>query len=133
MQLRQIMRKFLAAAALLALLLAGVPTLADAFSPPDLPACCNSIYCPMHHRQASDSQKHKGNCAAMCNFNGNDCSMSACDMSPNPVAQLAPFVLASPMAIRNQAIEEPAPALAPGFVFSHLRGPSIPPPRTFPS
>jgi hypothetical protein len=133
MRPQQIMRKLVAVAALLALLLAGVPTLADAFSSPDLPPCCNSIYCPMRHHRAGGQQKQMSNCAAECNSKGNGCSMNVCDMSPTPILGIAPFVLAVPMAVHNHAIAEPAPAFVPGFVFFPLRVPSIPPPRTFPS
>jgi len=129
MQLRKITRKLQAVAALLALLLASVPTLADAFSSADMPACCNSMDCPMRPGQICGSQKHASDYAGM----GNGCSMCSCDMSPKPILEIAPFVLAIPLAIHSQMIAEPAPAFVPGFLFSRGSVPSIPPPRTYPS
>ena len=59
MDFRQIARKIQAVAALVALLLASIPALAESLAAPDLPACCNTVYCPMHHRQARDLQQDK--------------------------------------------------------------------------
>ncbi|HVA93497.1 MAG TPA: hypothetical protein VNI36_01200 [Candidatus Dormibacteraeota bacterium] len=131
--MRQITRKLQAVAALLALLLASVPTLVDAFSSADMSACCNSMDCPMRHGQICGSQKHASDGAAQCNSMGLDCSMGSCDMSPKPTMQMEPFMLAVPLAIHSQMITEPAPAFVPGFIFSRSSVPSIPPPRTYPS
>jgi hypothetical protein len=48
---RGIPRKFLAVTALFALLAVTTPALADSLSASDLPACCKTSYCPLHHRQ----------------------------------------------------------------------------------
>lgn len=133
MNLRQIMRKCQAVAALMALLLAGVSALAESLSASDLQACCNTVYCPLHHRQIRDLQKDKSNCDAQGSPMAKDCSMRACDTMPSPVVEIAPYVLVAPIAILCQAIAESAPALAPRFVPFNLSVPLTPPPRTFPS
>jgi hypothetical protein len=64
MRLIDIPRKLLAVGALLALLAATTPALAESLSASELPACCNTAYCPLHHRQGRDMQKDKSNCSA---------------------------------------------------------------------
>ena len=54
-------RKLAAFVALAALLLPGISALTGTLSAADLPACCNTSYCPVHHRQAKDLQKDKSN------------------------------------------------------------------------
>lgn len=131
--MRAVLRKFAAIAALLALLLPGVSALADTLSGADLPACCNAIYCPMHHRQMSDVQKGKSLCGAMGAPGQTDCSMRACDAAPKPAVATAVFVLVTPIALRGPAAAGAAPAL-PSQFFSYVAAiPLTPPPRTFPS
>ena len=84
--------------------------LAESLSAADLPACCNTIYCPLHHRQMSDLQRDKSNCDAMGIPGQNDCSMRACDAAPNPIVGTAAFVLVVPVALRGPAVAEAAPA-----------------------
>ena len=127
------MRKFAAIAALLALLLPGVSALAETISATDLPACCNTAYCPVHHRQPRDLQKDKSNCDAMGIPGHKDCSMRACDAAANPMVGTAAFVLVTPVALRGPAIAEAASALASLFFPYVATIPPIPPPRTFPS
>jgi len=126
-------RKFAAIAALLALLLPGVSALADTISAADLLACCNTAYCPVHHRQARNLQKDKSNCDAKSIPGQNDCSMRACDAAPNSIVGTAAFVLVTPVALRGPAIAEATPALASPFFPYVAAIPQTPPPRTFPS
>jgi hypothetical protein len=130
-ELRIVMRKLGAIAALLALLLPGVSVFADTFSAADLPACCNTVYCPLHHRQMSDLQRDKSNCDATGVPGHKDCSMRACDAAPNPIVGTAAFILAIPVALRGPAMAEAAPAPAPQFFPYVATVPVAPPPRTF--
>ena len=123
----------LAYAALVGLLLAGVPALAESFSASGSPVCCNTTYCPVHHRQNRDLQKDKSNCDAKSNSKEDDCSMRACDPAASPVVEIAPFVLVAPVAIGYQAGLEPAPVLLSRFFPINVNIPSTPPPRTLPS
>ncbi len=132
-QLREILRKLAALAALLALLLPGISALAETLSASDLPACCNTVYCPVHHRQMSALQKDKSDCGAMGTFGQNDCSMRACDAAPNPIVATSAFVLVRPVTLRGPAVADAAPSLASQFFPYVATIPSTPPPRTFPS
>jgi hypothetical protein len=129
-ELLKFLQKFAAIAALLALFLPGVSSLAVTLSAADLPACCNTSYCPVHHRQGRNLQKDKNNCDAISIPGQNDCSMRACDAAPNPVVGTALLVLVAPLALRGPAIAEAAPALASRF-FPYVDAiPVTPPPRT---
>jgi hypothetical protein len=131
--LRKIVRKLAAIAALLALLLPGVSALAETLSAADSLACCNTAYCPVHHRQGRNLQEDKSNCDAMGIPGHNNCSMRACDSAPNPIVASAAFVLVTPVALRGPANAEAAPAPASLFFPYVAAIPQIPPPRTFPS
>jgi hypothetical protein len=131
--MRVITKKLLACAAVFGLLLAGVPALAESLSASGALACCNTIYCPLHPRQARDLQKDKSNCDAQGHSKGNDCSMRACDPAPNPAVEIVPFVLIVPVAIALQASVEPAPLVHPSLFRSNVSIPSTPPPRILPS
>ena len=131
--MRKIVRKLAAIAALLGLLLPGVSALAETLSAADLPACCDTAYCPVHHRQGRNLQKDKSNCDAVGIPGQNDCSMRACDAAPNKVVGTAAFVLVTPVALRGPAIAEATPALASQFFPFVATIPLILPPRTFPS
>jgi hypothetical protein len=126
-------RKLAAVAALLGLLLPGVSALAETLSAADLPACCNTTYCPVHHRQGRNLQKDKSNCDTFGMPGQNDCSMRACDAAPNSIVGTTTFVLVTPVALRSPAIAEATPASASQF-FPYVDSiPLTPPPRTFPS
>ena len=131
--MRKTARMVLAYAAVVGLLLAGVSALAESFSAPGLPACCNTAYCPLHHRQFSDVQKDGSNCDALRSSKENDCSMRACDTTPSPVVEITPFVLVAPLVVEVHANVEPAPILVSRFFPVAVIIPSTPPPRTFPS
>ena len=133
MRLRQIARKLQAIAALFALLLASVPALAESLSTFNLPACCNTVYCPVHHRQVSQAQKDASNCAAQGNSMRNDCSMRACDTASPVLVGTAVYVLTAPLAIRTPASAEAARIQAPRFSPFVVSIPLTPPPRTLPS
>ena len=132
-KLRETVRKLAAIAALLAVLSPGVSALTETLSAADLPACCNTAYCPVHHRQVRNFQKDKSNCDAMGTSGQNDCSMRACDAAPNIVVGTATFVLVTPVALRGPAIAEATPALASQFFPYVATIPLTPPPRAFPS
>lgn len=129
--MREAVRKLAAIAALLALLLPGVSALLETLSAADLPACCNTAYCPVHHRQKSNLQKDQSNCAGIGMPGQNDCSMRACDAAPNPIVGSAAFVLVTPVALRGPVIAEAAPTLASQFFLYVATIPLTPPPRTF--
>ena len=133
MNLRDISRKFLAVAALIALLAASTPALAESLSASDLPACCNTAYCPVHHRQGREMQKDKSDCAAHGKAGAADCSMRACDPAPNQAVGTALFTLAAPITISYEATVQAAPLSLSSFVPFVASLPSTPPPRTFPS
>ena len=133
MKLRQIARKFQAVMALFALLATSVAGLAESLAASDLPACCNAVYCPMHHRQAGYPQKDKSNCDTQGNPMGNDCSMRACDTAPDPVVGTTTFVLVAPLAVRYPASAEPLSIQAARFFPFIVSIPLPPPPRTLPS
>ena len=133
MSLREMARKFQAVAALFALLSTGVPTLAESLSASNLPACCNTVYCPVHHRQIHELQKDRTNCDAQGNPVRNDCSMRACDTTVSPAVGTAPFVLVAPLAMRYPESAEPAQIQAPRFFPFSASIPLTPPPRTLPS
>jgi hypothetical protein len=129
--LRKAVRKLVAIAALLALLLPGVSALAETLYAADLPACCNTAYCPVHHRQKSSLQKDQTNCGSMGMPGQNNCSMRACDAAPNPIVGTDAFVLVTPIALRGPAVAEAAPALASEFFLLVATIPLTLPPRTF--
>jgi hypothetical protein len=128
--LREFPRKLGAIAALLALLLPSVFGLAETLSAADLPACCNTAYCPLHHRQMSDLQKDKSNCDATGSAGQKNCSMRACDAAPPPIVGTAVFILAVPLALHGPAVAEAAPELASRFFPYDAAIPVTPPPRT---
>lgn len=133
MTIRNSTRKLLAAAALLALLTTSVSALADPLSASGLPACCTTVYCPVHHRQVRDLQKDKSDCNARGNSALSDCSMRACDSAPKPVVEIARFVLPAPTAIFHEADAQPAPLSASRFFPYAARLPLIQPPRAIPN
>ena len=133
MFLRQVTRKLAAVAALFALLVANVPALADSLSVSSLPACCNTVYCPLHRGQSHDFQKDKSNCDPMGNPVRNDSSMRACDTAPGPVVGTAPYVLPAPFAMLGPASSEPARIQASQFFPFVVNIPLTPPPRALQS
>jgi hypothetical protein len=131
--MRGIGRKFVAVAALLALLLPAFSVLAETIAAADALACCGTTFCPVHHRQMRDLQRDKSNCASMGIPGQQDCSMRACDAAPNPAVGTTVFVLVAPVALSGPAVAEGAPVLASEFTHSVASIPLTPPPRTFPS
>jgi hypothetical protein len=133
MNLSNISRKLLAVAALFALLTASMPALAESLSASDSPACCNTAYCPVHHRQGRDMQKDKTNCDTAGKPAQTDCSMRACDPAPNQALGTSPFVLIAPVAIVYEATVQAAPLSVSRFFPFVVSIPSTPPPRRLPS
>jgi len=131
--MKDISRKLLAVAAVFALLVASTAALAESLSASDSAACCNTSYCPVHHRQGRDMQKDKSNCDAHGKTGGADCSMRACDATPNQVVGSAAFTLAAPVAIFYEATAQRAPLSSSRFFPFVVSLPSTPPPRTLPS
>lgn len=128
--MRNNVSKLAAIAALVALLLPGVAGLAGTLSAAELPACCNTIYCPLHHRQMSQLQKDKSDCDAMSTGN-RDCSLRACDAAPNPIVGTTAFILVIPVSLRGPAVAEAASAQVSQF-FPYVSAiPVTPPPRNF--
>jgi hypothetical protein len=128
-KLQKIFRNFAAIAALLALLLPGVSAFAETLSATDLPACCNTAYCPLHHRQMSDVQKDKNLCGAIGAPGQQDCSMRACDAAASPAVGTALFVLVTSATLRAPVVAEATTSMA----FQHFpfvtAVPLTPPPQ----
>ena len=132
-ELPRIGRKLAAFVALLALLMPGVSALAQALSAGDFPACCNTVYCPVHHRQGRNLQKDVSNCAGIVIPGHNDCSMRACDAPPRAAVGTIVFVLVAPLMLRAPLVSESAVAPFEEFAPSNFTIPSTPPPRSSPS
>jgi hypothetical protein len=130
--LRGIGRKLAAVAAFVALLLPGLSVLAGALSAADLPACCGTTYCPVHHRQLRDLQKDKSNCDSM-GMPSHDCAMRACDAASAPMVGAVIFVLVAPVALSGPVVAEAAPVSASRFSPYVPAVPLTPPPRALPS
>jgi hypothetical protein len=132
-ELKKIGRKLAAVTAVLALLLSGLSAIAETLSAADLPACCNTAYCPVHHRQGRDLQKDKSDCAGMGAPGQNSCSMRGCDAAPKPLVGTSSFLLVEPYAIHGLALAESALATGSRFLPYAPSIPLTPPPRTLPS
>jgi hypothetical protein len=128
LKMRGIGHKFVAVAALLALLLPGLSALAETLSADSL-ACCGTAYCPVHHRQGRDLQKDKSNCNSTGIPGHGDCSMRACDAAPGPAVGTAAFVLVAPPAVSGPSAAEAAPVFAPRLSPFVATMPLTPPPR----
>lgn len=134
LELRKIARKLGAVTAILALLLLGLSGVAETLSAAaDLPACCNTAYCPVHHRQGRNLQKDKTECGTMGTPGQNSCSMRGCDAAPNPIVGAAAFILVAPAVPRAPVSAEAAPDSPSNWIPNFAFIPSTPPPRTFPS
>jgi hypothetical protein len=133
MKLRDISRRLLAVTALVALLAANTPALADSLSAANPAACCNTVYCPLHHSQGRNIQKDKANCDSHGKTGAADSSMRACDDTAHQVMGDAPFTLTAPVAIFYETMTEPAPLSLAAFFPFVVSLPSTPPPRTLPS
>jgi hypothetical protein len=127
--LRAALRKLAAGVALLALLLPSMSILAEALPAADLPACCNTVYCPLHHRQSSELQRDRSLCDSTRTPGQKDCSMRACDSAPKSVVASAAFVLVTPAALRGPSVAEDAPSPALPFIPYAPAFPFTPPPR----
>jgi hypothetical protein len=125
------LRKVAATAALFALLLPGLSALGGNLSASDLPPCCNTSYCPLHHRDASSLQRDRKNCDSTGSPATNDCSMRACDAVAHSVVGPALYLLVTTLAIRGLSPAE----CTFSFVFPAIPHvspfPLTPPPRTF--
>jgi hypothetical protein len=131
LKLPKVLHRIAAVAAILALLLPTFSVLTEIVSADNLPACCNTAYCPLHHRQMSDVQKDKSLCGAMGASGTQDCSMRACDSMASPLVGSALFVLITPIVLRAPTVAEATPTLA----FQHfpfLTATPLTPPPQFP-
>lgn len=133
MKLRDISRKLLAVTSFLTLLAASTPAFAESLSASASPACCNTAYCPVHHRQVREMQKDKSNCDAHGKPGAPDCSMRACDPAPTQAVGTTSFTLAAPITIFYESTAQPAPLSFSAFVPYVFSLPSTPPPRLLPS
>lgn len=123
------LRKFAAIVALLALILPIVSTLAGTISAADLPVCCNTNYCPLHHNGRSDSHKDNPDCPGKNMPGQSSSSVRACDPAPNPIVGTALFVLVAPLVLRAPADDEAAYVVPSHSFASFLAIPLTPPPR----
>ncbi len=78
-------------------------------------------------------QKDKTNCDTAGHPARTDCSMRACDATPNQALGTALFTLAPPLTISYETTVQAAPLSLSSFVPFVVSLPSTPPPRTFPS
>lgn len=122
-------RKIAAIAALLAMLLPGLSTLAETLSAANLPACCNTTYCPLHHHDSRSLQKDKSDCNAKGVPVQQDCSMRACDTPQTPAVGTSLFVLTVPVSLTAPAAAEPSVSTAALFSPFAFAVPLTPPPR----
>jgi len=122
-------RKFAAVTALVALLLPVASTLAGLAYAAELPACCNTNYCPLHHNNRSNSQKDSSDCPGK-GMPGQGPSVRACDTAPNPIVGTSEFVLVKPLSLRAAITTEVAFSFVAPFVPSFTAIPLTPPPRT---
>lgn len=130
MTLRGIGRKVLAVVALVALLTTSLDAIAKSLSTSEM-ACCTTAYCPVHHRQFRDVKKDVTDCGSRAKNTENDCSMRACDSTPAPTMEGAPFVLAPSISIFYQPIVVEVPESSPRFSPFAFGLPNTPPPRAF--
>jgi hypothetical protein len=133
MRLRDILRKLLAVTALFALLAASTPALADSLSASAPAACCNTVYCPLHHNQGRGMKRDKGDCNSAGSPVRPDSSMRACDATPQQAMGNASFTLAAPLTIFHETTAQPAPVSLSAFAPFRVSIPSTPPPRMFPN
>jgi hypothetical protein len=133
MKLRDISRKLLAVTALFALLAANTPALAESLSAANPAACCDTVYCPLHHSQGRNMQKDKANCDSHGKTGATDSSMRSCDDTAHQVIGDAPFALTAPVTIFYETMTEAAPHSLASFFPFVVSLPSTPPPRTLPS
>jgi hypothetical protein len=131
--LLKIVHKLAAILAVAGLLLSGISSIAETLSAGDLPACCNTAYCPVHHRQGRNFQKDKSDCAGKGAAGQNDCAMRGCDAPQKPIVGIASFLLVAPYAIHPLTIAESALASGLRFLPFTASIPLTPPPRTLPS
>jgi len=129
-KLPNIAKKILGIAALIALLTASTPALAEALAGSNIPACCNTAMCPLHHHQDPSAQG-MSDCAGKSQGAGS--SMRACDPSPDQALELAPYMPIAPITIFHEMAKQYA-AISLSFFFPIVVSlPSTPPPRTLPS
>jgi hypothetical protein len=126
--LRGFIRKFIAVAALVALLSPVASNLAGLVYASQLPMCCNTNYCPLHHSNRSNSQK--GSPCPGKDMPGQSSSIRACDSSPNPIVGTEAYVLVTPVSLRAPITTEVAYGFIAHFVPSLAAIPLTPPPRT---
>jgi hypothetical protein len=129
--LRTWLRKFAATASLCALLLPVAFAVAGSLSASDLPPCCNTSYCPLHHRDTSSLQRDRKNCDTAGSPAKRDCSMRACDAVAHPAVGSALYLLVTPLTVLGLSPAE----CTFSFIFPsipHLSPfPLTPPPRSF--
>ncbi|HLJ22966.1 MAG TPA: hypothetical protein VKT71_02585 [Candidatus Acidoferrales bacterium] len=127
---RKSLRKLAAMAGLLALLMPCVSVLAGTLSAAEVPICCNTAYCPLHHRPDPDSKTGKSDCDTMGNSGLTKSSLRACDPAQTAVASLGPVVLVGPVALRSPSAANGAPVFVSAFFPYFIAVPLSPPPRT---
>jgi hypothetical protein len=129
-RLTDIAKKFLGIAAMLALLTASTPALAEAISGPSTPACCNTAMCPLHRHQGRNAQD-MSDCAGKSQDAGS--SMRACDASPDQALEIAPYMFVAPFTVFREMTKQSAAISLSLFFPVVVSLPSTPPPRTLPS
>lgn len=129
LQMCSAIRKLLATIGLLTLVFSGFSTLAETLCAADVPVCCNTDYCPLHHTPSRKSGAAHTNCDAMRIPGQTDCSMRACDSAQNVAVRSTDFAPVATLYVRGLAIAEAAP-ISRTPLLPHLTTlPATPPPR----
>jgi hypothetical protein len=128
-QMCSAIRRLLAMIGLLTLVFSGFSTLAETLCAADVPMCCNTDYCPLHHSPSRKSGAAQTNCDAMRIPGQTDCSMRACDSLQTVTVRTTDFAPAATLDIRGPAIAQATPiSLTPRLPYVATL-PATPPPR----
>jgi hypothetical protein len=122
-------RRLATIVAILALVMASDPALAESLVTTPQQCYCNMPLCPMHHPASSNSKTQTTNCGTDGRPYSNHCSMSACYSMQFHVISWTALMLVAPLAIPAGELMQPAPVLASLVFTSAFRAPASPPPR----
>jgi hypothetical protein len=122
-------RRLLATIGLLTLVFSGFSTLAETLCAADVPVCCNTDYCPLHHSPSRKSGAAQTNCDAMRIPGQTDCSMRACDSVQNVAVRTTDFAPVATLDIHGPAVAEATSTSRIPLLPDVAAMPATPPPR----
>jgi hypothetical protein len=122
-------RRLLATIGLLTLVFSGFSTLAETLCAADVPVCCNTDYCPLHHSPSRKSGAAQTNCDAMRIPGQKDCSMRACDSAQNVAVRTTDFAPLATLDVYGPAVAEATPISQTPLLRYVVTMPATPPPR----